>query len=86
MCHKKCVVKKLNENNNKFESSYWDNTEAISLPGIGKLFACRNFEITEAKGRLISKCLFGVIVWTKKPTRFFPGFLPKPLKRGQIKK
>ena len=28
------------------------------------------------KGQLISKCLFGVIVWTKKPTKFFPGFLP----------
>ena len=28
------------------------------------------------KGQLISKCLFGVIVWTKKPTKFFQGFLP----------
>ena len=28
------------------------------------------------KGQLISKCLFGIIVWTKKPTKFFPGFLP----------
>jgi hypothetical protein len=28
------------------------------------------------KGQLISKCLFGVIAWTKKPTKFFPGFLP----------
>ena len=39
-----------------------------------------------AKGQLISKCPFGVIVWTKIPTKFFPGFLPQPLKRGQIKK
>ena len=38
------------------------------------------------KGQLISKCPFGVIVWTKIPTKFFPGFLPLPLKRGQIKK
>ena len=29
-----------------------------------------------AKGQLISKCPFGVIVWTKIPTKFFPGFLP----------
>jgi len=29
-----------------------------------------------SKGQLISKCLFDVIVWTKKPTKFFPGFLP----------
>ena len=29
-----------------------------------------------AKGHLISKCIFGVIVWTKKTTKFFPGFLP----------
>ena len=28
------------------------------------------------KGQLISKCLYGVIVWTKKPTKFFPGFMP----------
>ena len=28
------------------------------------------------KGNLISKCPFGVIVWTKIPRKFFPGFLP----------
>ena len=28
------------------------------------------------KGQLISKCPFGVIIWTKIPTNFFPGFLP----------
>jgi hypothetical protein len=28
------------------------------------------------KGQLISKCPFGVIVWTKIPTKFFPRFLP----------
>ena len=38
------------------------------------------------KGQLISKCLLGLIVWTKIPTQFFPGFLPQSLKRGQIKK
>ena len=27
------------------------------------------------KDQLISKCLFGAIVWTKKTTNFFPGFL-----------
>ena len=28
------------------------------------------------KGQLISKCPFGVIVWTKIPMKFFPGLLP----------
>ena len=28
------------------------------------------------KGQLISKCLLCVIVWTKKPTKKFPRFLP----------
>ena len=28
------------------------------------------------KGQLISKCPFGVIVWTKIPTKKFPRFLP----------
>ena len=38
------------------------------------------------KGQLISKCPFGLVVWTKITTKFFPGFLPLPLKRCQIKK
>ena len=29
-----------------------------------------------SKGQLISKCLCGVIVWTKTTTNSFPGFLP----------
>ena len=29
-----------------------------------------------AKGQLISKCPFGVIVWTKIPTKEFDKFLP----------
>ena len=37
------------------------------------------------KGQLISKCSLGVIVWTKIPTKKLPRFLPKPLRRGQIK-
>ena len=28
------------------------------------------------KGQSISKCPFGVIVWTKIPTKYFPRFLP----------
>ena len=35
----------------------------------------------DCKGQLISKCPLGVILWTKIPTKIFPG-----LKRGQIKK
>ena len=38
------------------------------------------------KGRLISKCPFGVLKSPKKPTKFFPGFLTWPLKMGGIKK
>ena len=38
------------------------------------------------KGHLVSKGHFGVFKSTKKPTKIFKGFLPKPLKRGQIKK
>ena len=36
--------------------------------------------------QLISKGLFGVVVSTKKPTDFFKGFLPWPLKRDRIRK
>ena len=30
----------------------------------------------QGKGQLISKCSFGAIVWSKRPTKLFPGFLP----------
>ena len=30
----------------------------------------------QIKGQLISKCLFGVIVWTKEPTKIFKNFCP----------
>ena len=32
------------------------------------------------KGQLISKCPFGVIVWTKIPTKKFDKFFPRILK------
>ena len=34
------------------------------------------FDLGIVTGQLISKCPFGVIVWTKIPTKSFPGFLP----------
>ena len=39
-----------------------------------------------AKGQLISKCPFVVFKSPKNPSKKFPGFLPYPLKRGQINK
>ena len=39
-----------------------------------------------SKGQFILKCPFGVYKSPKNPTKFFPGFLPQPLKRCQIKK
>ena len=33
------------------------------------------FKTVQAEGQLISKRLFGAIVLTKIPTKFFPGFL-----------
>ena len=51
----------------------------ISVKSVRKCYLFTGFaEVVEniGKGHLISKCLFGVIVWTKKPTKYFPGFLP----------
>ena len=39
-----------------------------------------------AKGQIISECPYEIIVWTKIPMKKLPKFLPKPLRRGQIKK
>ena len=33
-------------------------------------------KLETTKGQLISKCPFGVKTSSKKPTKFFPGFLP----------
>ena len=38
------------------------------------------------KGQLISKCLFGLIVSTKTPTKEFDNFCPCNLKSGEINK
>ena len=52
-------------------------TMAEGDPKIGQNDSWRGDLISiSTKGQLISKCLFGVIVWTKKTTNFFPGFLP----------
>ena len=47
---------------------------------------CRNGGTGGAKGQIISECPYEIIVWTKMPTKKLPRFLPKPLRRGQIKK
>ena len=36
----------------------------------------RAYKLRDIKGQLISKCLLGVIVSTKKPTNFFKDFCP----------
>ena len=36
----------------------------------------RYYFLLSVVSHLISKCLFGAIVWTKMPTKFFPEFLP----------
>ena len=38
------------------------------------------------KGQIVSECPYEKIVSPKIPTKKFPRFLPKPLRRGQIKK
>jgi len=45
------------------------------------LFILQTFQFFDwlsvvTKGQLISKCPFGVKTSSKKPTKFFPGFLP----------
>ena len=37
------------------------------------------------KGQIISECPYEIIIWTKIPTKKLPRFLPKTLRRGQIK-
>ena len=58
----------------------------LQYPSNKNLAMMKPIRVFQSKGQLISKCPFGVIVWTKIPTKKFPGFLPYPLKSGQIKK
>ena len=48
--------------------------------------SCNNIYKEPCKGQLISRCPVGVFKSPRKPTKLCPGFLPQPLKRGQIKK
>ena len=49
----------------------------LSRVGQGLTVVVNQFHPTGSfKGQLISKGLFGDIVWTKNPTKFFKGFLP----------
>ena len=52
-------------------------------PENSQTFYARQSSTTQwsVKGQLISKCPFGVMVCTKIPTKFFPGFLPWPPKK-----
>ena len=55
------------------------NTTFVSVPF--RQFSFRRepltwFFVILTKGQLISKCPFGVIVWTKIPTKKFDKFLP----------
>ena len=52
----------------------------LSINGYSKPIA------TPHTGQLILKCPFGVFKSPKKPTEYFLGFLPWPLKRSQIEK
>ena len=46
----------------------------VSFPYNSFFLFCFSFPFP--KGQLISKCPFGVFKSSKKPTKFFPGFLP----------
>ena len=48
----------------------WSDNQQIML------IVCKTTISRFIKGQLNSKWPFGVIVWTKIPTKFFPGFLP----------
>ena len=43
---------------------------------LSKLLDPQNTELITTKGQLISKCLFGVIVWTKIAKKILSRFLP----------
>ena len=67
----------------KLTYRYDDNTNDNNLDAIeGNKDTKNKTKIDEnevdgiGKGQLISKCLFGAIVLTKKPTNFFKEFLP----------
>ena len=64
-CGEKLIIEQLS----KF--SWFLNLSKERCKCMHKFKACRC-----GKGQLISKCLFGVIVRTKKPTKFFKAFCP----------
>ena len=47
---------------------------------------CNACNVLSTKGQLVLKCTFGVFKFSPKPTNYFQGFLPKPLKEVKSKK
>ena len=52
-----------------------DAKQILFREKLSKLLDPQNTELITTKGQLISKCLFGVIVWTKIATKILSGFL-----------
>ena len=50
----------------------WVAVQHCGQKGYGK----QTIELRTSKGQLTSKCPLSIIIWTKIPTNFFPGFLP----------
>ena len=55
-------------------NKFWESHKKVL--GFHQFFVAFSEYTDVSKGQLISKGHFGVIVWTKKPTKFLPGFLP----------
>ena len=52
------------------------NNMSFLLSGIPSIMSTRGVRPV-GKGQLISKCPFGIIVWTKIPTKLFLDFCPE---------
>ena len=72
----------------RFASPVWLISSNLSLK-ILKVVLVKTDRVhgAAAKGQLISKCPFDIMIWTKLSTKNSPGFLPYPLKKScQLKK
>ena len=76
----------MEKNQNVFWWNKWDLKAKFEFKSGFMPFQDTDPNFRLGKGQLILKCPFGIFKSSKKPTKFFIGFLPKPLKRCQIKK
>ena len=72
-------ISDIDDQKQKSQGEKFGHSDSFSLVNNHKFYKTLKFykKIRDVKGQLISKCPFGIFVWTKLPTKVFLDFCPE---------